>query len=100
MLARLADNQDDAILVLRDVRPKAVASALWQIHLMRGNLLPWVPPMLSWVFLRLIESDDESLFWRLLWSVTGASLASYETLLRSVTRSQATAQVADVLNRF
>ncbi len=100
VLASLARNQDDAVLELNAVRPVAVASALWHIHLQREALIPRVPPMLSWAFVRLLENEQDSLFWRLLWNITGASVTSFQEFLRSVGRTQVVSAVADALNRF
>ena len=100
VLTRLAGNQDDVVLELNAVRPVAIASALWHIHLQRETLIPRIPPMLSWAFVRLLDNEQDSLFWRLMWNINGASGASFREFLRSVGRTQVVSAVADAFNRF
>lgn len=100
VLASLARNQDEAILELPNVRPVAIASALWHLHIQREGMIRPVPPMMSWAFVRLLENEQDGLFWRLIWSLTGASVPAFQKFLRGVGRSEVVETVADLFNRF
>jgi hypothetical protein len=97
----LASNADWPVLSVRGFKATDLARAFWYINKLRYELPEGrTPPMISTAFIRVIDSEQDSRFWNLIWRMIGAPWEDFESLIASRTEDEAVGIIADALNRF
>ncbi|MCI0724904.1 MAG: hypothetical protein L0338_38960 [Acidobacteria bacterium] len=100
-IMRFLSSNGSPIATLANVSPIAVASALWHINMtLRPQILPYPPPSLSWVFIRPLDSEQDSRFWQVLWRVVGASAEDFAKFLQHPSTINAVERLANIFNKF
>src|SRR2546426_5032753 len=97
LVAQFLSSNSSPVAQLENASPVVIASALSHLNA-RRKAGSYIPPALTWAFVRALDTEQDSRFWHIVWRVCGASEDDFNEFLRNP--SNAVDRIARVLNKF
>jgi hypothetical protein len=100
LIKTIGSNQSAILELGDDYSPILVGAAMYHINNEKRKELQPTPPSLSWAFIRLLENEQDTWFWELIWECIGASSKSFDELIRNSKPDQIVQAIEKALNKF
>jgi hypothetical protein len=101
-LSLLQRNEQTILELPDDVNAADLAGALWHINTRKRTEIspPYIPPMLTWAFVRATPQEQDERFWQIVWRLVGAPEKDFDEFYQTAATNSSAQLLAKALNGF